>query len=88
MTPIISRPAPGQRKAPRSPRPHRRADLALGILLGLLIGFGAISAFVFLGSEGTLDAPKVPPSRKAGPHAVKPAAPIGARRAPVAADRR
>ncbi len=37
----------------------RRADLAIGIALGLLLGLAVISAFVFLGSEGAVDAPRI-----------------------------
>ncbi|HET9163170.1 MAG TPA: hypothetical protein VFN89_06985 [Solirubrobacterales bacterium] len=81
MTPSLGRRIMGERRAPG---PHRRADLAIGILLGLIIGLGAISAFVFLGSEGTLDAPRVPPAREAGRHHGGPAEPAGGRRAPAA----
>ncbi len=38
---------------------RRRLDLALGILLGLVLGLGIVSAFVFLGSEGAIDAPRI-----------------------------
>jgi len=42
---------------PRSDR--RRLDLILGILLGIVFGLAVLSAFVFLGSEGTIDAPRI-----------------------------
>jgi hypothetical protein len=45
--------------APTTPRRHRRLDLAIGILLGLVLGLAVISAFVFLGSEGSIDAPRI-----------------------------
>jgi hypothetical protein len=40
-------------------RPHRGLDRAIGIVLGLLLGVGVVTAFVFLGSEGTIDAPRI-----------------------------
>ncbi len=44
---------------PRAPRPHRGVDRAIGIVLGILLGVGIVTAFVFLGSEGTIDAPRI-----------------------------
>lgn len=42
------------------PRPHqRRFDLVLGIVLGIVLGVCIVSAFVFLGSEGSIDAPRI-----------------------------
>ena len=40
-------------------RRRRRTDLALGIALGLAIGLGVLVYFVFVHSEGTIDAPKI-----------------------------
>jgi hypothetical protein len=40
-------------------RPRRGLDRAIGIVLGILIGVGIVTAFVFLGSEGTIDAPRI-----------------------------
>ena len=40
-------------------RPHRRLDLLLGIVLGIVLGLAVISGFVFLGSEGSIDAPRI-----------------------------
>ena len=34
-------------------------DRAIGILLGVLLGIGIVTAFVFFGSEGTIDAPRI-----------------------------
>ncbi len=83
MTASPSPPAQGERKAGRAAgRPHRRADLAIGIVLGIVIGLCAVSAFVFLGSEGTLDAPQVPQSREASPRNAQPAHHGDARPAP------
>lgn len=42
-----------------SVRRQSRRDLALGIFLGLILGLAVISAFVFLGSEGAVDAPRI-----------------------------
>jgi hypothetical protein len=44
---------------PAAPRRHRRLDRAIGIVLGILLGAGIVTAFVFLGSEGTIDAPRI-----------------------------
>ena len=38
---------------------RRWVDLALGIGLGLVIGLGVLVYFVFVHSEGTIDAPKI-----------------------------
>ncbi len=44
---------------PGSKRGGRRLDLAVGITLGVLLGVAVIVAFVFFGSEGTIDAPRI-----------------------------
>jgi hypothetical protein len=40
-------------------RRGRRIDLAVGIALGLVLGIALVAAFVFLGSEGSVDAPRI-----------------------------
>jgi hypothetical protein len=42
-----------------SAQPRRRIDLAIGVVLGLVLGIVIVSAFVFLGSEGSVDAPRI-----------------------------
>jgi hypothetical protein len=42
----------------RTPR-RRWTDRVLGIVLGLVIGLGVLVYFVFVHSEGTIDAPKI-----------------------------
>ncbi len=42
-----------------SKRGTKRIDLAVGITLGIVLGFAVIIAFVFYGSEGTIDAPRI-----------------------------
>jgi hypothetical protein len=37
----------------------RARDRAIGILLGLLLGIAIVAAFVFLGSEQTIDDPSL-----------------------------
>jgi Mg/Co/Ni transporter MgtE len=37
----------------------RRRELAIGIVLGLVLGLAIVAGFVFLGSEGSVDAPRV-----------------------------
>lgn len=34
-------------------------DRVVGILLGIVLGVGIVTAFVFLGSENTIDAPRI-----------------------------
>jgi len=51
----------GSDGAPREPRTRRgrRIDLLIGIPLGIIAGLAIITAFLFLGSEGTIDAPRI-----------------------------
>ena len=49
-----------------SARPSRRVDLAIGVVLGIVLGIAIVSAFVFLGSEGSVDAPRVSGRRQVG----------------------
>jgi uncharacterized membrane protein YagU involved in acid resistance len=42
-----------------APRRRRRLELALAIFLGIVLGLAVVSAFVFLGSEGSIDAPRI-----------------------------
>ncbi len=50
-------------------RPHRGLDRTIGIVLGILLGVGVVTAFVFLGSEGTIDAPRIDRGTGPGGHA-------------------
>ena len=36
-----------------------RSDRIIGIALGLVVGVGALILFIFLGSEGAIDAPSL-----------------------------
>lgn len=51
----------GSVRAPREQGTRRksRIDILVGIPLGILLGVGIVTAFVFLGSEGTIDAPRL-----------------------------
>ena len=53
--------APGPEPAEKPRRRRRQAspwsDRIIGIALGIVLGVGIITAFVFLGSEETIDAP-------------------------------
>ena len=53
--------APGTEAAEKSRRRRREpspwSDRIIGILVGIVLGVGIITAFVFLGSEETIDAP-------------------------------
>lgn len=40
-------------------RRRRRVDLAIGIPVGLIVGIAILVAFLFFGSEGTIDAPRI-----------------------------
>jgi hypothetical protein len=50
----IGPPGPGPTK-----RPSRWLDRIIGVFLGLVLGIGVIVVFVFKGSEGTIDAPRI-----------------------------
>jgi hypothetical protein len=45
--------------APPAKRKGRRLDLIIGVLLGIVAGLAVVAAFVFLGSEGAVDAPRI-----------------------------
>jgi hypothetical protein len=40
-------------------RRSQGVDYALGIALGIVLGIAVVAGFVFLGSEGTIDAPRI-----------------------------
>jgi hypothetical protein len=44
---------------PEPERGGRRLDYAVGIAAGVVLGIAVIAAFLFLGSEGTIDAPRI-----------------------------
>jgi hypothetical protein len=44
---------------PAAKRPSRWLDRTIGVVLGLALGIGVIVLFVFEGSEGTIDAPRI-----------------------------
>ena len=50
---------PDSAASPRAKRPSRWLERGIGILLGLALGIGVIVVFVFEGSEGTIDAPRI-----------------------------
>ena len=50
---------PDSDNPPRGKRPGRWLDRTVGILLGLVLGIGVVALFVFEGSEGTIDAPRI-----------------------------
>lgn len=54
-----SQPPPGDEPEKSRKRRGRKVDYLVGIPLGLLLGIGIVTAFLFLGSEGTIDAPRV-----------------------------
>jgi hypothetical protein len=47
---------------------RRRSDLTIGVVVGIVLGIAVLAAFVFLGSEGSIDAPRI-----SGVHTGKPA---------------
>jgi len=63
----------------RPSRRQRRLDLALGILVGVVLGLCVIAAFVFLGSEGSIDAPRISGAGNEKPRAPSDAEPPAAR---------
>ena len=50
--------APGAAPDPPAPE-NRRHDWILGVLIGLVLGVGVVAAFVFIGAEETVDAPRI-----------------------------
>ncbi len=60
--PQVQPPLPDESQSPAESPPKRKGrkiDYLVGIPLGLLLGVGIVTAFVFLGSEGTIDAPRI-----------------------------
>lgn len=55
----ISVPPPGRSSGGSGGRRGRATDRVIGILLGLALGIGIVTAYVFLGSEDTIDAPRI-----------------------------
>ncbi len=43
----------------RAIRRNQAFDYVLGVGLGIVLGIAVIAGFVFLGSEGTIDAPRI-----------------------------
>jgi hypothetical protein len=72
----IGPPGPG----PAGKRPHRWLDRIIGIFLGLLLGIGVVAVFVFKGSEGTIDAPRISGIDSGQP---RPGLPLGSQRVPL-----
>lgn len=54
-----SQPSPGDEPEKPRKRRGRKVDYLVGIPLGLLLGIGIVTAFLFLGSEKTIDAPRI-----------------------------
>lgn len=50
---------PEKEAAPRSKRPGRWLERAIGIFLGIVLGVGVIALFVFESSEDTIDAARI-----------------------------
>lgn len=73
--PVPAQPAPVGYQAQPVARPlpvaeKRRFDWVIGVVLGIVLGLGVAAAFVFIGSEDTVDAPQVRgdvPAKATGP---------------------
>ena len=72
----IGPPGPG----PAAKRPHRWLDRIIGVLLGLVLGIGVVAIFVFKGSEGTIDAPRISGINSGQP---RPGLPLWSARVPL-----
>jgi hypothetical protein len=55
----------------------------LGIVVGLVLGIAVVAAFVFLGSEGTIDAPRISGVNTGKPPLAKPSATLKSQPAPA-----
>lgn len=60
-----------------SPRRGRNLDRVLGVVLGLILGVAIVTAFVFLGSEDTIDAPRIETTAPSGAEKVRPGSGAG-----------
>jgi len=72
----IGPPGPG----PAAKRPSRWLDRIIGVVVGLVLGIGVIVVFVFKGSEGTIDAPRISGIDTGQP---RPGLPLGGPRLPL-----
>jgi type IV secretory pathway VirB2 component (pilin) len=52
----VAQPVPARARAARA---HRRFDWVLGIVIGIVLGLAVAAGFVFIGSEDTVDAPRI-----------------------------
>ena len=57
--PLEPEPLPSAGGGTSRQRRNRAIERTVGILLGICLGIGVVAAFVFLGSEGTIDAPRI-----------------------------
>ena len=57
--PVPVEPLPATTGGTSRQRRNRTLERMIGILLGVCLGVGVVVAFVFLGSEGTIDAPRI-----------------------------
>lgn len=69
----VPQPVEQQAQPVAQPQPvaeKRRFDWVIGVVLGIVLGLGVAAAFVFIGSEDTVDAPQVRgdvPAKTTGP---------------------
>jgi hypothetical protein len=57
--PLPVEPLPSASGGTSRQRRGRAIERVVGILLGICLGIAVVAAFVFLGSEGTIDAPRI-----------------------------
>jgi hypothetical protein len=72
--PRIVRPPGPTGETPPPPSRRKLVDRTVGIVLGIVLGIAVVAGFVFLGSEGTVDAPRISDG-KAAKQAPPPGAP-------------